>query len=155
MALEIERKFLVRDGWPRENGTVYEQGYLSRSEAGVVRVRIAGEKAFLTIKGRGDGLTRPEYEYEIPVVDAREMLESFCGERRIVKTRYLYEYKGFVWEIDCFGGANAGLVMAEVEMASPDEDPPRPAWIGQEVTGDDRYFNAYLVDHPWPEWATN
>ena len=153
MGIEIERKFLV-DGTklpdPEESFDV-EQAYLD-DEKIKSRVRITGKKAFLTLKAVGNGLTRAEFEYPIPVEDARELLRSFAPAARIEKTRRHYRYGGRLWEVDVFGGANSGLVMAEVELASEDEPFDPPPWVTHEVSGDPRYFNAQLALHPYSEW---
>ena len=154
MALEIERKFLVCQGWmPHTAGTAYMQGYLNAGGEGPsVRVRIAGDIAFLTIKGPSDGLVRQEYEYPIPPDDARQMLANLSGGRLIQKTRYVIEHEGHTWEVDVFQGRNSGLIIAEVEISSPDEPVALPEWVADEVSLDHRYANAYLCLHPWPEW---
>ena len=156
MGMEIERKFLVRPGWkPQTKGTPYMQGYLySGGHGPTVRVRVAGHKAFLTIKGPPEGLARLEFEYPIPSDDARHMLASLAGGRVIEKTRYLVEHAGHTWEVDIFGGRNSGLVVAEVEIAHPDEPVVLPDWVAEEVSFDHRYANVYLSLHPWPEWGS-
>src|SRR5690606_24224398 len=119
-----------------------------------VRVRIAGDHAYLTIKhDRGAGI-RAEYEYAIPVGDAREMLNALCGGRVVDKTRYEVVYEGNTWDVDVFHGANDGLVVAEIELDSPDEPFTCPPWIGDEVTGDPRYLNSYLSQHPKSTWSS-
>jgi adenylate cyclase len=155
MALEIERKFLVdvaRLG-PLSDGVDMSQGYISTGDGAVVRVRLAGECAWLTLKGRSVGCARSEFEYAIPAADARQMIDEFCGGRVIRKTRYLQEFGGYVWEIDVFAGDNAGLVVAEVELSDPGEQPPLPPWAGVEVTADNRYFNSSLYTHPYCRWS--
>ena len=148
MAKEIERKFLVRgEAWrsAAESKSVLKQGYIASMEDRSVRVRILDEKtARLTMKiGRGT-LTRDEFEYEIPVSDAEELLENAIGVI-IEKTRYRVPYEGFVWEVDVFAGAHRGLVIAEVEMQAETDNPPLPTWLGREVTGDFRYSNQALA----------
>jgi len=157
MALEIERKFLVRRGAWRapDNGTHYRQGYLSTDPARSVRIRLAGERAWLTIKGETDGITRTEYEYPIPATDAHDMLDRLCKQPLIEKTRYRVEVAGLVWEVDEFDGANAGLVIAEVELAAADQHILLPDWIGEEVTDDPRYYNASLIANPFTRWGNN
>lgn len=157
MGVEIERKFLViSDSW-RENAedcTRYVQGYLSREAGRTVRVRIAGEKAFLTIKGRPPEhapLETPEFEYAIPKADAEEMLR-LCLPGVIDKTRCRITHAGKVFEVDEFAGENAGLIVAEIELASSAESFARPAWLGQEVTEDPRYKNANLSVTPYRRW---
>ncbi|MDR6667530.1 CYTH domain-containing protein [Rhizobium sp. 1399] len=148
MAKEIERKFLVRgEAWRSavESKSVLKQGYVASMDDRSVRIRILDEKtARLTMKiGRGT-LTRDEFEYEIPVSDAEELLENAIGIV-IEKTRYRVPYEGFVWEVDVFAGAHRGLVIAEVEMQAETDNPPLPAWLGREVTGDFRYSNQALA----------
>jgi adenylate cyclase len=157
MALEIERKFLVdRDLWrPRHDGTFYRQGYLSRVEDRVVRVRsLAGRAAFLTIKGRSSGLTRAEFEYPIPVEDAVLMLDRLCERPLIEKTRYEEHVGGRLWTVDVFQGENDGLILAEIELSSESESFERPAWLGREVSDDPRYFNSELSKKPFGYWKT-
>lgn len=154
MGYEIERKFLVvGDGWCGEaEGIELRQGYLSRDPERVVRVRAAGARAFVTIKGINRGASRCEYEYEIPVDDAGEMLRELCVSPIIEKTRYRHEHEGHIWEVDVFAGANQGLVLAEIELGSEEEVFARPAWVGQEVTGDVRYYNSNLAVRPFGSW---
>ena len=155
MGLEIERKFLVTgDGW-RGRGEVLEirQGYLAREGACVVRVRVAGERAWLTVKGRTVGISRPEYEVKIPVCEALEMLENLCLKPLMEKRRTRLESGGLIWEVDEFLGENAGLIVAEVELTTPDQPVPLPDWVGQEVSGDPRYFNSNLLIHPFTRWT--
>ncbi len=156
MAMEIERKFLLRnDSWRRSaRGRKYRQGYITAGSGVTVRVRTVEEQGFLTIKGKSSGAARAEYEYLIPVEDAREMLSTLCSGPLIEKTRYLVEYGGFTWEIDEFAGENQGLLVAEIELESEEQDFPRPPWLGREVTGDDRYFNASLVRNPYRNWGS-
>jgi adenylate cyclase len=155
MAQEIERKFLVRrDVWtPAGPGTPYRQGYLSAQPERVVRVRIAGERAFLTVKGATRGLTRSEFEYAIPVADAAAMLDALCERPLVEKERHVEVHGGKTWEIDVFHGDNEGLVVAELELASEDEPFERPAWVGDEVSSDPRYANASLVRSPFTRWG--
>jgi CYTH domain-containing protein len=154
MTKEIERKFLVKDvAWRSQaQGTRYRQGYLNSTKERTVRVRIIDEKGFLTVKGITRGAARVEYEYEIPVVDAQVMLDELCEKPLIEKKRYRIKYKGLTWEVDEFFGENQGLIVAEVELESEDQKINKPAWIGQEVTGDARYFNANLIHHPFQKW---
>ncbi len=153
MGVEIERKFLVRDTamLAGQAGEYLSQGYLSHTPEATVRVRIAGERAFLTVKGRNEGARRAEFEYPVPVDDARDML-ALCPAGRIEKTRYRLPVAAFVWEVDVFHGDNDGLVVAEVEL--PDEQAPLtlPAWAGEEVTDDPRYFNSALSQRPFRDW---
>lgn len=154
MGIEIERKFLVRDdGWRQQAGdaTRFSQGYLSRDPARTVRVRIAGDRAFLTIKGATTGATRAEFEYALPVPDAQQLLALADGPV-VEKIRHLCVVDGLTWEVDEFLGANAGLVVAEIELQSEDQAFTRPAWVGDEVTGDERYVNANLAIRPYTAW---
>jgi CYTH domain-containing protein len=153
MGIEIERKFLVKDeSWKISagEGLVCRQGYLLSGEGKTVRVRIMGDQAFLTIKGPTEGITRIEYEYGIPVIDAEALL-LLCGNV-IEKTRYFIEHAGMRWELDVFSGANEGLVMAEIEIDSVDQQIELPGWAGKEVSGDPRYYNACLAVHPFSTW---
>lgn len=152
MAIEIERKFLLTatDWLSSLEGTAYKQGYLLNSEGTTVRVRVAGKQGFLTIKARATGLARPEYEYEIPLQDAEELLK-LCPNT-LDKTRHKVKVGRHIWDVDLFHGENEGLSLAEVELSDPEESFEKPAWLGQEVTNDKRYFNAYLVKHPYNSW---
>jgi adenylate cyclase len=154
MGIEIERKFLVAgDGWraAATASTRFSQGYLSRDPARTVRVRVAGEAAFLTIKGATHGATRAEFEYAVPLADAQQLL-AMCDGPVVEKVRHLCPHEGMTWEVDEFLGANAGLVLAEVELACEDQVFARPAWLGAEVTGDGRYVNANLAVKPFKSW---
>ena len=152
MRQEIERKFLVSPDWkPTDKGLAIAQGYLATEKSSTVRVRLYGDKGYLTIKGKTEGISRAEYEYEIPVDDAKELLK-LCKEPPIEKTRYLENYNGHTFEVDVFHGKNAPLVLAEVELASPEENFSSPPWLGEEVSADERYFNAYLACHPYGDW---
>ncbi len=153
MAHEIERKFRVTgEGWRQGQGTLLRQGYLSREKESTVRVRLVGERARLTIKGITRGIRRREFEYEIPVEDAEVMLEELCAKPLIEKRRYRIESGPHTWEVDEFFGDNEGLVIAEIELESEDESFEKPAWLGEEVSDDPRYFNANLVEHPYSTW---
>lgn len=154
MGIEIERKFLLAsDAWRGLGQSVLlRQGYLSSARERVVRVRIEGEQAMLTIKGANVGATRGEWEYPIPLADAAELLDGLCEQPLIEKTRHRIEHAGMVWEVDEFLGANAGLVVAEIELASEDQPFDKPDWIGAEVSGDARYYNANLIRHPFSQW---
>lgn len=155
MATEIERKFMVNDDrWRQQadTGTVFRQGYLLGSEHSSVRVRIEGNRANLNIKSATLGVRRQEYEYEIPLADAREMLDTLCVQPLIEKTRYRLAEGDHLWEIDVFGGDNAGLVVAEIELADEQEQFIRPDWLGEEVSHDPRYYNVSLVHHPYKDW---
>lgn len=155
MNQEIERKFLViGDRWrDLATGIHYRQGYLQRTKEKTVRVRIAGEKAFLTIKGQTIGIARLEFEYPIPVADAVEMLEQLGDRPQIEKMRYRIPMENFVWEVDEFFGENQGLIIAEIELQSEDQAFPKPDWIGAEVTHESRYYNANLVSYPYSQWT--
>ena len=154
MAVEIERKFLLKnDSW-RDivlRSHILKQGYLASSPLPTVRVRTIDDKAFLTIKGRTQGISRVEYEYEIPREEAIEMLK-LSAQTPIEKTRYIVEAHGHTWEIDVFEGSNAGLVLAEVELNSEDEEVILPDWIQREVTDDARYYNSALSKNPYSTW---
>ena len=154
MGKEIERKFLLKnDSWRGlASGTVYRQGYLSSDVERAVRIRMINDTAFLTIKGESRGATRLEFEYEIPIDDASEMLTKLCQRPIIEKTRYKIEYAGMIWEIDEFAGDNEGLIVAEVELEDENQAVEIPGWAGQEVTDDPRYLNANLIKHPYSEW---
>lgn len=154
MGIEIERKFLVRGiAWLEgETGVRCCQGYLCLGVERTVRVRTMGGRGLLTVKGPEKDLVRREYEYEIPVADAREMLEAVCEKPLIVKDRYRVVHAGHVWEVDRFHGENSGLVIAEIELAQPGQHVPLPDWVGREVSGDPRYHNASLVRHPYSRW---
>jgi CYTH domain-containing protein len=156
MPKEIERKFLVKsEAWRADAGAgeLYRQGYLSIDKARTVRVRVAGGKAWVTIKGLSDGPSRDEYEYSIPADEAREMIDHLCLQPIIAKTRYRVPRGDLVWEIDEFEGENEGLVVAEIELPSADTEFMLPAWAGIEVTDDPRYFNSSLILHPYTRWS--
>jgi adenylate cyclase len=155
MGVEIERKFLVSgDAWRQAvtTQTRFSQGYLSRDPARTVRVRIAGAAAFLTIKGATHGATRAEFEYPVPLADAQQLL-ALCDGPVVEKVRHLCPHKGMTWEVDEFLGANAGLVVAEIELADEGQVFARPGWLGAEVTGDGRYVNADLAVNPFTSWG--
>lgn len=154
MGTEVERKFLVKqDRWrPQGEGVHFKQGYLNSQKERVVRVRIEGASAKLTIKGLTTGVTRSEFEYPIPVEDAAVLLEHLCEQPLIDKHRHVERHGGRTWEIDVFHGDNDGLVVAEIELASDTDTPELPAWIGEEVSGDPRYFNSNLLKNPYRNW---
>ncbi|MGE5201845.1 MAG: CYTH domain-containing protein [Acidobacteriota bacterium] len=156
MTEEIERKFLVDTAeWrPGAAGTLYRQGYLSSVKERVVRVRIAGERGFLTVKGITSGISRLEFEYPIPLADAKAMLDGLCERPLIEKTRHREVFAGRTWEIDVFHGDNDGLVVAEVEIASPEEKVELPRWAVAEVSSDPRYFNSNLAANPYKNWRS-
>ncbi len=152
---EIERKFLLaNDDWRAQvdAGVVMRQGYLAATEKSSVRVRIAGEQANLNIKSATLGITRQEYEYPIPLADANELLDTLANGPLIEKTRYHVRHGSHTWEIDVFAGDNQGLVVAEIELSAEDEVFERPAWLGDEVSDDPRYYNVCLVKHPFKNW---
>jgi adenylate cyclase len=155
MAKEIERKFLVKgDAWrDLGGGKSYRQGYLSTVRERTVRIRTAGDQGFVTIKGINVGASRPEYEYEIPLGDANEMLDRLCEQPLIEKTRYRIPLDGLTWEVDEFHGVNRGLITAEVELKDEHQAVSLPGWIGAELTGDPRYYNSSLVAHPFTTWS--
>jgi len=150
---EIERKFrVIKDTWRNVKGTRYRQGYLNSAKERNVRVRTMEDKAYLTIKGIAIGASRMEFEYEIPLQDADELLE-ICEKPLIEKTRYKVQEGSFVWEVDEFFRENQGLIVAEVELTSEDQEFPKPDWVGEEVTGDTRYFNSNLIKNPYTNWS--
>jgi adenylate cyclase len=152
MATEIERKFLVRgNDWRQGRPLRISQGYLNRDKARTVRIRIAGNHAYLTIKGPSQGAARPEFEYEIPRHDAEELM-ALCEGPPLEKNRYTVMHAGVTWEIDEFLGVNAGLVIAEIELANEEQTFQRPAWVSTEVTHDPRYFNSSLIADPYATW---
>ncbi len=156
--LEIEHKFLIKnDDWKSSasEGVLYRQGYIKTVSKTAVRVRIAGDKGFLTLKGKGVGklgISRSEFEYEIPLVDAEVLLEEISDTTLIEKLRYLVEYEGMTWEVDIFSGENEGLEIAEIELSSEDEKFSLPEWVGKCVSDDPRYFNVCLTENPYKDW---
>jgi adenylate cyclase len=154
MALEIERKYLIdlEKIGTLENGIRIKQGYLSTNKDAVVRVRVKNDKAYLTIKGPNNGISRLEFEYEIPFDEANEMLDNLCKKPVIDKTRYIIKHDIHIWEIDVFYGDNEGLVVAEVELKDENEKINLPSWIKEEVTSDNRYFNSNLMKYPYKDW---
>jgi adenylate cyclase len=154
VGVEIERKFLLRGQAWRQLGepVLLRQGYLSSDPARTVRVRIEGARGTITIKGKNAGATRAEWEYDIPVGEAGELLDTLCERPLIEKYRRRIVYAGHTWEVDEFLGENAGLAVAEIELASEDEAFDRPGWIGEEVTGDARYYNSSLIRTPYSLW---
>jgi CYTH domain-containing protein len=157
MATEIERKFLVKgDEWRSlATGIVYRQGYLSTKKDCSVRVRLVGDRGYLTIKGLTQGFSRAEYEYVIPAEDAREMLDNLCDRPLIEKTRYKIDYAGLTWEVDEFANENQGLIIAEVELPEENHQIELPNWIDKEVSDDPRYYNVNLIQHPYMQWSEN
>ncbi len=154
MAKEIERKFLVEgESWRAlADGVAYRQGYLSTVKERTVRVRTIGDDGYLTIKGITVGATRSEFEYPIPAADANEMLDELCEKPIIEKNRYKIPQGDITWEVDEFFGVNDGLIVAEVELQSEDQSFDKPDWVGDEVTGDPRYYNANLIAKPFTTW---
>lgn len=165
MAKEIEHKYLVTSEAFKllAQGTYYRQGYVPTLNGMTVRVRIAGEQGYLTMKDHAVNLTRHEFEYPIPKEDARQMLELMCDKPQIEKTRYVIaapagwrpdgtRVEGLHWEVDVFGGDNEGLIVAEIEVPTEDTQYDLPEWIGKEVTGDHRYYNSALAKHPFKKW---
>ncbi|HVJ45686.1 MAG TPA: CYTH domain-containing protein [Luteolibacter sp.] len=154
MPVEIERKFLLADGSWRDvagRGVRMSQGYLSKQRGRTVRVRVAGEQAWLTIKGASEGISRAEFEYPLPVDEAVQLLE-LCEPSVIDKTRYEIPFGGHVWEVDVFHGENEGLVVAEIELADENERFEMPPWVGAEVSDDRRYANSVLSVTPFRDW---
>jgi len=154
MAIEIERKFLVTNDEYKSGakGTYYRQGYISIDNRRVVRVRIAGKKAYLTFKSLISERSRSEYEYRIPLPDALEMLDKLCLKPIIEKIRYVVNYANNHWVVDEFLAENAGLVVAEIELENESQKFSKPSWLGKEVSGDPRYLNANLVVNPYKNW---
>jgi adenylate cyclase len=155
MAIEIERKFLIKPGaWtPRDAGTHIQQGYLSSQNGPTVRVRVEGANATLTVKGPTTGLSRSEFEYPLPLADARQMLDQLCQSSVIDKHRYRERHGRHTWEIDVFHGDNDGLIVAEVELESEDDVLEFPDWVGQEVSSEARYYNSNLLRNPFKNWS--
>lgn len=155
MGIEIERKFLLKSEAWRGLGQVtrLRQAYLCAEPARTVRVRIEGERAYLTIKSASVGIARGEWEYPIPLAEAQELLDQVCLQPSIEKNRHRIEFAGLIWEVDEFFGDNAGLVVAEVELASEAQVFQRPEWLGEEVSHDRRYANSNLMRHPFSQWS--
>ncbi len=152
MGYEIERKFLVKDNsYQSVKPDFLCQGYLSSNPERVVRVRQSGNKAFITIKGKNNSAKRLEFEYEIPVADAKELF-LLCKKPLIKKNRYKVYFNGFDWEVDEFLGENEGLVIAEIELPTEDTSFEKPHWVGEEVTNDPKYYNSNLVKNPYSSW---
>ena len=156
MPVEIERKFLVDHArWqelPRPAGIMYRQGYLNDTPGKTIRVRLAGDKAYLTIKGPTVKASRSEFEYEIPQEDAKEMMALFTPVQ-VEKVRYRILFNQKTWEVDVFGGENEGLILAEIELSQADESFELPSWAGLEVTDDARYYNSALALNPYKHWT--
>jgi len=155
MGVEIERKFLVRnDEWrlQADAGEHYRQGYLSHDPLRSVRIRVAGEKAWLNIKCATSPIRRLEYEYPVPLADAQEMLERLTTDDCVDKVRYHVRQGRHVWEVDVFEGRNTGLVVAEIELDDENETFDKPDWLGSEVSDDPRYYNMNLAKQPYTTW---
>ena len=154
MAVEIERKFRTKgvDFLANQEGERLTQGYLSHDPRATVRLRVQGDHAWLTVKGKTHGASRSEFEYPIPTADAHAMLEEMCPQGVLDKTRYRIQVGEHVWEVDEFHGDNQGLVVAEVELDSEDQPFERPPWLGEEVTDDPRYYNSALSRTPYGQW---
>ncbi|MGB7441465.1 MAG: CYTH domain-containing protein [Coleofasciculaceae cyanobacterium] len=155
MAIEIERKFLVKGQQWRNLaiGTIYRQGYIPTNNGCTVRVRLVGNQAYLTIKGLTKGFSREEFEYPIPIDDAQTMLDNLCQPPLIEKTRYKINFAGLIWEVDEFAGENQGLILAEVELTDEQQVLELPDWIDKEVSDDPRYFNVNLAQYPFSQWS--
>ena len=154
MAIEIERKFLIKEK-PfsiAKRSLKIKQGYIINEKSKVIRVREKGDDYFLTIKGNNIGISRLEYDFPISKEDAKELIFHFCKTTLIEKTRHYIEHKGHTWEVDEFHGKNDGLIVAEIELESEDEKFEIPDWVGEEVTQDDRYYNMNLAIHPFTSW---
>jgi CYTH domain-containing protein len=153
MAKEIERKYLVKgEQWRTlATGIVYRQGYILTVGVQTVRVRVIGDRGYLTIKGPRVGISRAEFEYEIPLEDAEEILTNLCAKPLIEKKRYKIKHQDLIWEVDEFFGENAGLVIAEVELESEEQNIILPDWIDCEVN-DPKYFNSNLIKNPYSKW---
>ncbi|MCF8369067.1 MAG: CYTH domain-containing protein [Bacteroidales bacterium] len=154
MAIEIERKFLVKNHSFKKlaKGVLYQQGFLSINKERIVRIRLVGNLAWITIKGLSHGAMRKEFEYSIPVHDAKIILEEMCQKPIISKYRYEIKFEGSIWEVDEFMNENDGLVIAEIELQHEDDDFEKPDWIGNEVTGEEKYYNSNLINNPFKNW---
>jgi len=155
MPIEIERKFLlVNNAWRDELKCSFRirQGYMGEIDKASVRIRVQGDKANINIKSATLSMRRMEYEYEIPLSEAEEMLDQLCKQPQVDKTRYIVERGKHKWEIDEFYGENAGLIVAEIELDDEAEVFEKPPWVGKEVTGDPRYYNVSLIKHPFKSW---
>lgn len=157
MGFEIERKFLVKleELKSLPSGAYIKQGFLVNCDHVCVRVRIKKEKAFITIKGDINKITRVEYEYQIPINDAKYIINNLCSGLIIEKIRYSILYKGHTWEVDIFEGDNMGLILAEIELRYEEENFDRPAWLAEEVTSDSKYYNKSLAVNPYSKWSSN
>ncbi len=155
MGIEIERKFLVdRDTLPElGQGVTISQGYIETTSNTAVRARVKGDKGYLTLKGENTGISRSEFEYEIPVAEAQAIISTLCNGKTVEKTRYEYMVAGHVWEVDFFHGANDGLVLAEIELNDESESFILPQWAIEEVTGLPQYYNSNLLHKPYTQWG--
>lgn len=155
MALEIEKKFLVNkelwDAIEKPNAIFIKQAFVLQQDKKVARARIKADKAYLTIKGKSKGISRLEFEYEIPISDAEEMISELSGPS-IEKDRYEIKFESHLWEVDVFFGENEGLIVAEIELTAEDEFFEKPGWVGEEVSDDPRYFNSNLENNPFSQW---
>lgn len=155
MGVEIERKYLVdKEIWSdtvKDDRHFIRQGYILNNTDKTVRIRLYDNKGYITIKGLSTGASRPEFEYQIPEEDAKELLDNFCTSR-ISKIRNKISYKGKVWEVDEFLDDNAGLIVAEIELSNEEEPFDLPDWIAKEVTGEEKYYNPNLSQHPYKNW---
>lgn len=155
MAIEIERKFLIKnDSWraSADAGRKMRQGYFAGPQRASIRVRIEGDSANINIKSAEMGVKRQEFEYPVPIADAEQMLNSLCEFPQVQKTRYRVTHQDHVWEIDIFEADNQGLIVAEVELEAEDEDFALPPWVGEEVSDQPRYYNVSLINHPYKDW---
>jgi adenylate cyclase len=155
MPTEIERKFLLtNDNWRKDadEGTHIIQAYMGSNEKSSVRIRIHADQANINIKSKTLGIERSEYEYAIPLDEANEMLEQLCDKPYIDKTRYHVMHEGHEWEIDVFVGENKGLIVAEIELTSMEEEFSLPEWAGKEVSDEPRYYNICLISNPYKNW---
>lgn len=154
MALEIERKFLVDSARlpALQDATLIQQAYIPTTNGTTVRVRLAGDSAWLGIKTPAVECSRHEYEYRIPITDAREMLQQVCSSSVVEKHRYLVNHRGMTWEIDVFRGSNDGLIVAEVELERQNQQLELPDWVAEEVSFDTRYSNHNLATSPYSSW---
>lgn len=155
MAKEIEHKFtVINDNWKQvvSGSSRFRQGYMGTDKKASVRIRLEDDKANINIKSATLGIQRQEYEYDIPVTDANEMLDTLCHKPLIEKTRHYVQHQGKTWEIDVFEGDNHGLIVAEIELDSEDERFELPDWAGEDVSHDTRYYNVCLVNHPYKDW---
>lgn len=157
MGLEIERKFLIKQNkWqPPNQGKVYRQGYIYTHNGSTVRIRVAGNEGYLTLKSKTTGCTRAEFEYAIPLAEAEEMLELLCDRPLIEKIRYRVTFNGCIWEVDRFLGENEGLMLAEIELETENQHLLLPEWIDTEVTEEQRYYNSNLAKNPYTNWEVD